>query len=78
MIGTLITYLTQKFQTFNYLQSVYGLAGVEDGENKYLWVWQNGEKVLFNLDTHQSCSLFLMDGKVTTTQEASPLVANAY
>jgi len=78
MIGILISYLTQKFQTFNYLQTVYGLAGFEDGDNKYLWVYQNNEKVLLNLDTHQSCSLFLTNGKVDTTQEESQLVANEY
>lgn len=78
MIGILINYLTQKFQTFNYLQSVYGLAGFEDGDNKFLWVYQNTEKVLLNLDTHQSCSLFLTNGKVDTTQEESQLVANEY
>lgn len=78
MIGILINYLTQKFQTFNYLQTVYGLAGFEDGDNKYLWVYQNNEKVLLNLDTHQSCSLFLTNGKVDTTQEESQLVANEY
>ena len=78
MIGILINYLTQKFQTFNYLQSVYGLAGFEDGDNKFLWVYQNTEKVLLNLDMHQSCSLFLTNGKVDTTQEESQLVANEY
>jgi hypothetical protein len=54
------------------------LAGFEDGDNKYLWVYQNNEKVLLNLDTHQSCSLFLTNGKVDTTQEESQLVANEY
>jgi len=78
MIGILINYLTQKFQTFNYLQSVYGLAGFEDGDNKFLWVYQNTEKVILNLDTHQSCSLFLTNGKVDTAQEESQLVANEY
>lgn len=79
MLSTLILYLTQKFETFNYLQKVYGLGVAREiNESKLISVYDGNTEQHLNLDTHESLSVFLTNGNKTVEQIESEVVANEY
>lgn len=79
MLSTLILYLTQKFETFTYLQKVYGLGlEREVNESKFISVIEGNTEQHLNLDTHLSCCVFLKNGNKSVEQVESPTVANEY
>lgn len=79
MLSTLILYLTQKFETFNYLQKVYGLGVAREiNESKLISVYDGNTEQHLNLDTHESLSVFLANGNKTVEQIESEVVANEY
>lgn len=79
MLSTLIIYLTQKFETFSYLQKVYGLGVAREiNESKLIAVYEGNTEWHLNLDTHESCCVFLTNGNKTIEQIESEVVANEY